>query len=150
VCIAALLCQLPPRGRAFAFACDLDQASLLVDCVSGFANRTDGLAGALTIDNYRVTANHNGAQLRVMAADAASAWGLRGHLFVVDEFTQWPTTPGPRRLWSAILSAVPKVQGCRLVLLSTAGDPSHPSHKLLAQAKASDQWRVSETPGRAR
>jgi hypothetical protein len=42
---------------------------------------------------------------------------------------------------------VPKVQGCRLVLLSTAGDPSHPSHKLLAQAKASDQWRVSETPG---
>jgi hypothetical protein len=147
VAIAALLCQLPPRGRAYAFAADQDQAALLLDSLAGLAHRTEGLGSALKIENYRVTVNHNSAQLRVMSADAASAWGLKGDLFVVDEFTQWPTTPGPRRLWQAILSAVPKVDGCRLVLLSTAGDPAHPSRKLLDQAKSSDQWRVSETPG---
>jgi phage terminase large subunit-like protein len=146
VCIAALLTQLPRRGRAFAFAADQDQAALLLDAIAGFVARTEGLGGALKIENYRVTAP-NGARLTVMSADSASAWGLKGDLFVVDEFTQWPTTPGPRRLWHAILSAIPKVAGCRLVLLSTSGDPAHPSHKLLGQAKASDQWRVAETPG---
>jgi phage terminase large subunit-like protein len=147
VAIALLLEVLPNRGRGFCFGADQDQAALLLDAIAGFASRTEGLAGALKIENWRVTANHNGAQLRVMAADAASAWGLKGDLFVVDEFAQWPTTPGPRRLWDAILSAVPKVAGCRLVLLSTSGDPSHPSYKLLNQAKTSDQWRVAETPG---
>jgi phage terminase large subunit-like protein len=146
VCIAALLTQLPPRGRAFVFACDQDQSALLLDALSGFVARTEGLAGALKVDNYRVT-TPTGARLDIMAADAASAWGIKGHLIVVDEFCQWPTTPGPRRLWHAILSAVPKVAGCRLVLLSTAGDPSHPSHKLLGQAKTSTEWRVNETPG---
>jgi phage terminase large subunit-like protein len=146
VAIAVLLTQLRARGRAFAFAADQEQAALLLDAVAGFASRTEGLGSALRIDNYKVTVP-NGARLVVMSADAASAWGLKGDLFVVDEFCQWPTTPGPRRLWQAILSAVPKVAGCRLVLLSTAGDPAHPSHKLLSQAKVSDQWRVAETPG---
>jgi phage terminase large subunit-like protein len=147
VCVAALLTQLPPRARAYAFAVDADQAGLLLDAVAGFVSRTEGLAGALTIESRRVTAVHNGARLEVMAADAASAWGLKGDLFVCDEFAQWPTTPGPQRLWEAILSAVPKVDGCRLVLLSTAGSPDHPSHKLLDQARTSPGWRVSEVPG---
>jgi phage terminase large subunit-like protein len=146
VCIAALLTQLPPRGRAFAFAVDIDQAALLLDAVAGFVARTEGLSGALRVENWKVT-SPNGATLAVKASDAASAWGLRGDLFVVDEFTQWPTTPGPRRLWEAILSAVPKVAGCRLVLLSTAGDPTHPSRKLLDQARTSAEWHVNETPG---
>jgi phage terminase large subunit-like protein len=147
MCVAALLEQLPARGRAFAFATDADQAALLLDALAGFAARTDGLGGALTIENYRVTAKHNGARLEVMAADAASAWGLKGDLFVVDEFAVWPTTAGPRRLWEAILSAVPKVDGCRLVLLSTAGAPDHPSAKLLAHARTSPEWFAQEVPG---
>jgi phage terminase large subunit-like protein len=147
VVIAVLLCQLPRRGRGYAFAADMDQAGLLLDAIAGFVSRTEGLAGALKIENYRVTAVHNGARLDVMASDAASAWGLKGDLFVVDEYCQWLTTPGPRRLWSAILSAVPKVAGCRLVLLSTAGDPSHPSYKLLGQARESALWNVHEVGG---
>jgi hypothetical protein len=59
----------------------------------------------------------------------------------------WPTTTNPMRLWEVILSIVPKVEGCRLVLLSTAGSPDHPSYRLLGQAKDSPMWRVSETPG---
>jgi phage terminase large subunit-like protein len=147
VSIAWLLEQSPARGRAFAFAVDADQAGLLLDALVGFVARTPELAGALTIESRRVTANHNQARLDVMAADSASAWGLKGDLFICDEVCQWPVTPGPTRLWEAILSAVPKVDGCRLVLLSTAGSPDHPSRKLLDQARESSEWHVSEVLG---
>jgi phage terminase large subunit-like protein len=119
----------------------------VLDAVVGFAARTDGLAGALTVENYKATVNHSGAALRIMSADGASAFGLTPHMVIVDEFAQWPTTPGPRRLWQAILSAVPKVSGARLVILTTAGDPAHPAHKVLVDAKSSPRWRVHEVPG---
>jgi len=91
--------------------------------------------------------NHSGAALRIMSADGASAFGLTPQMVIVDEFAQWPTTPGPRRLWTAIASAVPKVAGARLVILTTAGDPGHPAHRLLTDAKSSPRWRVHEVPG---
>jgi hypothetical protein len=119
---------------------------LLLHSFVGFVDRSD-LAGAFDIEASRVTAKHNGARLQVMAADAASAHGLRADMIVVDEFAMWPTTTNPMRLWEVILSIVPKVEGCRLVLLSTAGSPDHPSYRLLGQAKDSPMWRVSETPG---
>jgi phage terminase large subunit-like protein len=147
VAIAALLEQLPAGGRAYAFAVDADQAGLLLEAIAGFTARTDGLAGALTVENYKATVNLSGAALRIMSADGASAYGLTPHMVIVDEFAQWPTTPGPRRLWTAIASAVPKVAGARLVILTTAGDPAHPAHKVLVDAKSSPRWRVHEVPG---
>src|SRR5262249_56796953 len=81
-----------------------------------------------------------------MAADDAGAWGLRPQFVVVDEFAQWPTTQGSKRLWYAITSAVPKVAGCRLVILTTAGDPVHYAHDVLVQAHASPRWRVPPVP----
>jgi phage terminase large subunit-like protein len=146
VAIAVLLTQLPPRARGYAFAADQDQAALLLDALAGFVARTEELGSVLKIDNYKVT-TPTGARLDIQSSDAASSWGLKAHLLIADEFCQWATTPGPRRLWQAILSAVPKVDGCRLVLLSTAGDPAHPSYRLLEQAKTSERWRVHEVPG---
>src|SRR5262249_58396575 len=98
-CSAAMLEQLPAASRSYAFAVDRDQAALLGDAIAGLAARTDGLGGALQIDAYRVTAAHSGASLDVMAADDAGAWGLRPQFVVVDEFAQWPTTQGSKRLW---------------------------------------------------
>lgn len=49
--------------------------------------------------------------------------------------------------WSAVFSSVHKVRGCRLVILTSAGEPSHWSHKVLAEAKRSKAWRVNEVPG---
>src|SRR5262249_448032 len=141
VCIAALLEQLPAAARAYACAGDRDQAGLLGDAIAGLAAGTDGLGGALQIDAYRVTAAHSGASLDVMAADDAGAWGLRPQFVVVDEFAQWPTTQGSKRLWYAITSAVPKVAGCRLVILTTAGDPEHYAHDVLGPAHPSPRTR---------
>lgn len=147
IAIGALLEQLPPRARAYSLAADRDQSRLLLDALAGFAARTPGLAGALTVDNWRVTATRTGATLEALAADGPGAYGLLPHLVVVDELAQWPATRSARQVWEAVVSAIPKVPGARLAVLTTAGDPGHWSAKVLAHAKAQPRWRVAELPG---
>ena len=147
VAIAALVEQLPPNGRAYAVAADRDQARLLVDALAGFVARTPGLAGALEVAAFRVIANGSGATLEVLAADGPSAYGLRPHLVIVDELAQWPDTPSARLVWEAVYSAMAKMPGARLVVLTSAGDPAHPSHKILEHASAHSRWRLHEVPG---
>jgi phage terminase large subunit-like protein len=146
--IAALLAQAPAGARAYAFASDRDQAGLMIDSVAGFVDRTPGLAGALDVQSWRVTAARSGATLEIQASDDASAWGLRPWFVVVSEFAAWRETAGPKRLWRAIFSALPKVAGSRLLVETNAGEPSHFSAGVLDRArKQPDRWRVSETPG---
>lgn len=147
VSIAVLLEQLPAGSRAYAVATDRDQGRLLVDAAHGFATRTPGLAGALSIDTWRITATRTGSTLDVLAADGPSTYGLRPSFVVVDELSMWPATPGPRQVWEAIISAIPKVAGCRCVVLTSAGAPEHWSYKVLEQAIDSPRWRVHEVPG---
>ena len=66
-------------------------------------------------------------------------------MFVVDELTMWPSSS--RGVWVSIVSAVPKVPGCRLVCLASAGDPAHWSYSVRERARVSDAWRLSEVPG---
>ncbi|MCZ7529733.1 MAG: hypothetical protein M5U31_04960 [Acidimicrobiia bacterium] len=109
--------------------------------------RTEGLAGAVEVERWKVTARAGGASLEVLASDAASSWGLRPFFTVVDEIAQWPSTAESRRLWESVVSAQPKVPGSRLVVLTTAGDPSHWSRKVLELAQGSEAWRAREVAG---
>jgi hypothetical protein len=147
VAVCALAAQLPERSRSYAAASDRDQAAILLDALGGFVHRTDGLAGAVRVEAWRATATRTGASLEVLAADEASSWGLKPHLLVADEFARWPTTPGARGFWRSLFSALPKVPGSRLAILTTSGEPSHPAFALLQRARTSDRWRVSEVPG---
>jgi hypothetical protein len=146
VSIGALLEQLPALSKSYAFAADREQAGLIIDSVDGFRARTPGLS-SLVVGAGKLTNTATGASLEVMSSDDASAWGLRPHLVLVDEFAQWPTTPKPRRLWRAIFSALPKVATSRLVVMTSSGDPAHPAYGVLERARASERWRVSEVPG---
>lgn len=141
---AAVLVDLPPGGRIYAFAVDRTQARLLLDALGGLVGRTPGLSSAISVDRFAATTG-SGARLEVVASDEASAYGLRAELFVVDELTQW--TLGGRGVWTAIVSAVPKVAGCRLVVLASAGDPAHWSHGVRERARTSPAWRLHEVPG---
>ncbi len=147
IAVTALLTQLPPAARAYAVAADADQARLLVDAMAGFVMRTPGIGAALQVDRWRVTSTRTGASLEVLPADGPSAWGLLPAFAIVDEIAQWKSTPGPRMVWEAVLSAAPKVPGARLVVMTSAGDPAHWSHNILMHAKASKAWRVHEVPG---
>lgn len=145
--LAALLTQLPDRGRAYAFAADRDQAGLLVDALAGFVERTPEVRGAVQVDTSKAAATRSGATLTVMASDASSSWGLRPHLVFADELGRWKQTREPRALWRSIFSALPKVTGSRLVVLTSAADPAHWAYAVLERARSSPRWRVSEAPG---
>lgn len=145
--VAALLDQLPANARGYVYAADKEQSGLLLDSAAGFADRTPELGSALTVGASTLTAARTGATLTIESSDDASAFGKRPAFTIVEEFSIWKTTRGPTRLWAAIASAVPKVPGSRLVVLAMAGDPAHPSYKVLQRARASDSWRVSEVKG---
>jgi phage terminase large subunit-like protein len=146
IALAWLATEAPAGARAYVVAVDGDQAALDVDAASGLVDRTPALRSVVDVQSVKIAAR-SGASVEVLSADGASAFGLRPHLLVVEEFGQWPMTRGYRRLWIALLSAMAKIPGARLVILTSAGEPGHMSHKVLQEARGSDRWRVSETPG---
>jgi phage terminase large subunit-like protein len=144
--LAALVEQFPDRAQGYVFACDSDQAALLIDAAGGFVGRS-GLGAVVEVLSRQIVHRRSGAAVTVLAADGASAFGLRPYWQVVDEFAMWGEGANQRRLWEAIVSGVPKVEGSRLIVCTSAGDPAHTSASVLAMAKASSAWRVHEVPG---
>ncbi len=145
--VAVMLEQLAPASRCYALAADRDQGRLLVESIAGFVRRTEGLGDALELGAYRVTARRSGTTLDVLAADAPGAYGLRPAFLVVDELAQWATTPAPRQLWEAVTTAMAKIVGARMVVLTSAGDPAHWSYGVLEHARRDPLWRTHEVPG---
>ena len=134
-------------SRGYVVASDRDQAALLTDAAAGLVDRTPELAGAVEAKAFKITAA-NGATIEVLAADGSSAFGLRPSFIVADEIAQWSDTRNARRVWSAIVSSLGKVKGCRFVCLTSAGEPGHWSHKQLQKAlEKPDRWHVHEVPG---
>lgn len=146
VALVALLTQAPPRSTSHAYARDKDQAGLLVSALAALAHRS-GLAGLLDLGPWGAAVRATGARLVVETADAASAYGHLPYLVIADELAQWPATRAARTLWEALVSGLPKRRDSRLVVITTAGDPAHWSAKVIAAARTSDRWRVSEVPG---
>jgi len=148
IALVLLLTQASGRSRSYAVAADLDQAGLLLDAIAGFVHRDPALARLVEVGATKITVRKTGATLEALPADQSSAWGLKPVFVVVDELVEWGTTRGPRRIFDAVMTAVPKTGG-RLVVASTAGDPAHWSAKLREHALADELWRVSETDGPA-
>jgi hypothetical protein len=59
----------------------------------------------------------------------------------------WADSRNYARLWAATLSGLGKVKGSRMLVLSSAGSPGHPSFKRWTTAVESDHWRASLTVG---
>ncbi len=146
VALAWLAAEAPAGARGYVLASDLDQAALLLDAAAGLVDRTPALRSVVKVEALKLVAK-NGASVEVLAADGASAFGLRPHFMILDEYAQWPQTRNMRRLWTALLSSMGKVPGSRLVILTSAGEPGHPSFRVLQEARSSKRWRVSEVPG---
>ncbi len=143
----SLLLAAPPGARLYIAAADQDQAALAHDSIHGYASRTPIIRGQLEIQARKVIATATGASLEVLASDAASSWGLRPHVLILDEFSAWPDTPGPRRFWESLSSAMAKMSGSRMLLVTSAGDPRSLAYEVLVHARKSDMWRCSEWSG---
>jgi phage terminase large subunit-like protein len=142
---AWLVAEAGPGERAYAAAADRDQASLLIDAVRGFRDRSPVLSG-LDVSAFSVL-GPNGARLDALSADGASAWGLLPSLLVIDELAQWAETPGAKRFFDALTTGLGKVPGARAAIISTPGDPGSHWRSVWDFAEGSDLWRTSAVPG---
>jgi phage terminase large subunit-like protein len=148
VALSWLCVEAPPRARGYVVAANGEQAAILIDAAASLVSRTPELEDALVLENERILAP-NGAWVRVLNLSDTGAWGLRDvHLLILDEFAQWPETRGAKRVYTAVRSTVQKVESCRLVILTSAGEPEHWSYReVFEPAKSDPTWRVSEMPG---
>ncbi len=149
LCLSWLYADSRTRARGYVVASNVEQAGILIDAAAGFVARSPVLEDRLKVESERLLNTENGAWIRVLPLSDSGAWGLRDtHFLICDEFAQWPETRGAKRVYSAIRSTVQKTPGCRLILLTSAGEPSHWSKPVLDKAYADPaNWRVNEVPG---
>ncbi|MGO1837443.1 terminase large subunit domain-containing protein [Agrococcus casei] len=148
IVLVLLLTEAPAGSNSHVYAADEEQAELTLDAMRGFVDRAQ-LGAQLRVSASNVTNTTTGATVTVETSDGASAFGKRPWLQVVDELAVWPNTSNARTLWSAIVSAVPKVPGSRLIVITTAGSPVGIGARVWAEAEASPHWRTSRSPGPA-
>jgi len=144
---AALGGLIPPGEKGFCVAADRDQAALVSEAVEGFVRRTPELHGVVVVERNAIKFPTVGVTVEVMSSDAPSAWGRRGWWWTVDEISSWSDTPNSHDFYDAVSTSWPKVPGCRVVVISTAGSPSHFSRKLYETAADSPEWRLSDDHG---
>jgi hypothetical protein len=156
--IAWLIADAPLMARGYVVAANAEQAAHVIDAAASFRARTPELDGLITVENEKIIAPGKGAWIRVLSLSDSGAWGLREARFLIaDEFCQWPQTRAAKRVFEALRSTVQKEVGCRLVILSSSGEPTHWSRATFDEAlremgHAKEQnrapmWRVSEMPG---
>jgi hypothetical protein len=150
IAVALHLTCAPIGATSYVVAADADQAGHLLASVRSFILRQPLLRARMKVESRRVVFladREMVSSLSVVPADEASAYGARPWLLLADELAQWPESANAKGVWAAMVSALPKVEGSRLVVLTSAGSPSHWAAKVLDQARRSPSWRVSETPG---
>lgn len=146
--ISWLAMEAPARARGYVVASNGSQAAEVIDAAASLIYRTPGLEGVITPESERLVGPEE-AWVQVLNASESGAWGKRdAHLLVCDEFAQWPPTRGAQRVYTAVRTTVQKTPGCRLIILTSAGEPAHWSYRVLQQAyRDTDGWRVHEVPG---
>ncbi len=144
------LTQAPLGATSYVIASDADQGGLLLDTVRGFLLRRPALKQVMRVESRRVLFLRDRevrSTITVLPADEPGAFGLRPFLTICDELAVWPSTPAAQGIWAAIVSAQPKVPGSRLVVVTSAGSPSHWSYRVVEHARSSPAWRCSEIEG---
>jgi hypothetical protein len=144
--VAAVLGGLVPGGgKGFFCAADRDQAALTAAAIDEWVHRTEGLGGLVVVERDRVRFPHHRVDIEIMSSDAASAWGRRGHFWVIDELASWADVPKARAFYEAISTSWPKVPGARVCITTTAGSPAHFSRVVYEQACAEESWAVFDS-----
>ena len=148
ILIAVMLAQVRDGARLYTLAADRDQGRLILSAMRGFVVRTPILEGALVFSGHRVSVPGRDIVLEVLAADAASSWGLIPDFVVLDEVAQWRETKESRDLFEAIRTSLVK-RRARFVVITTAGHPTHFAYEEREHALVDPMWRLHEVPGPA-
>jgi phage terminase large subunit-like protein len=143
---SVMLAEAPPGSNLIVLAADVDQGTILLDFMRGFAERTRILRGKMVFTQTTAYAPERNVRLTVMASDAASIWGRGPYFAICDEVAQWPDSPRAAKTFEALASCTFKRHG-RLAVITTAGDPAHWSYKLWEHSGNDPAWRRHDVPG---
>ena len=122
--------------KGYIFASDADQGQLILQAMEDEAQLTPRYRDQLKFRRDHVLGPSG--FIEVLPADSGSAFGLRGNLFVADEFTHWKND----RLWRAVYTGTEKVNPSLVIVLSNAGILDTWQHNIFLEAQSSPAWRV--------
>ena len=141
------LTQAAPLEQGYVVASDEEQAVRLLDRARGLVARTPGLASRVKVEARRIVVPSTGVRLVAMAADAPGAEGVLTSWIACDELPNWADTSNAKGMWTAMVSAVPKRPGCRLVVIGHAGRPGSWQHRIFERSAKSSAWRLADVAG---
>lgn len=130
--------------KGYILAADKDQGKLLIQAAWEEARLNPWVEGKLSFAGNRITGPSG--FLEVIPADAGSAYGLRGNLYICDELTNWKK-PKAKEVWQAVFSGLGKVVPTVCGILSNAGYLGSWQEKVINDLKADALWRCFEAPG---
>lgn len=142
--LAIALIQAPTGARCYAAAADKDQARLVIDSIRAYVRRTPLLSQEFDVRQYEAECKRNGVVIEALAADTAGSGGLRPYVLVLDELFQWAgDQPRVKAFYEFLVTAIPKIPGSRLVVISTAPHPDHAFTPLVETARTDPRWTLN-------
>jgi hypothetical protein len=121
-------------------AVDGEQAEILIQSMNEEAQLNPWLANRITY--HAAKAEGPGGSLKVLKADAPSAYGQKIDLLIFEELTWWKK----QDLWTALWSGKEKRPGCITVVITNAGALGSWQHNWLRDCQADPKWSVEEIP----
>ncbi len=118
--LALVEAAMEPAVFVYVVACDREQASVLLDALSGLIDGYPRLKAQVT-QRQSVFSLSNGSRIAIMSSDVPSFHGLgaraRRLIFILEEITQWPSAD----LYYAAISSLAKHPDSALWVMTNAG-----------------------------
>lgn len=131
--------------NAYILAADADQGTLILEAMETEARLNPWLHQHLKFAMSKRIVTGPAGTVKVIPADAKSAWGLRGNLYICDEITNWPERG--IKMWEAVISGREKIPGSLLLLLTNAGLLGSWQHDVRMRIAEDPDWLLFEKEG---
>jgi len=135
--------------RAYAFAVDKDQATLLKDAMATIVRLNPWLSSILDVQKnlvVNISEGHpgNGSRLDIFTSDVASSYRIIADLLIADELCHWQ---GDGSLWHSLISSAAKRRDCLMVVISNAGFADSWQWTVREAARTDPAWIFSRLDG---
>jgi hypothetical protein len=127
--------------NGYIIAADKDQGRILVEAMHQEAMLNPWFGDKLTFSKYEVSGP--AGKFEVVPADAGSAYGFRGNVYILDEVTHWKEGVG-EKIYGTIMSGTEKKFGSLVVAITNAWVKGSWQDELLIKPAFADprEWRV--------
>lgn len=126
-----------------AAAADLEQARLLSDAVQRLVHWNPLWCAKLVFRQHAIRNPKNHCELRFLASDVASSWGVLPDFIICDELCHWEHAA----MWESLFSSAAKRAQCVLTVLTNAGLGRGWQWEVREAARQSPQWYFSSLTG---